>query len=127
MLDGAVFSGCIHRLEDQQQGPAILGIEKVLKLSQQLHAHVKGFFGLSLVLFAKLKSVARIKLLELKLFAIINAKGFRELLRTCNEVLLFTVEDLAHDDSLLLHLASVTEGCFSLLRSQNVGVNGDCR
>ena len=36
VLDGAVFSGCIHRLENQQHGMAVGGIQKLLLLTQLL-------------------------------------------------------------------------------------------
>ena len=36
VLDGAVLAGGIHGLEDQQQRPAVLGIEFVLQLGQLL-------------------------------------------------------------------------------------------
>ena len=38
MLDRAVLAGGVHGLEDQQQRPAILGVELVLQLGQQLDA-----------------------------------------------------------------------------------------
>ena len=34
VLDRAVFAGRVHRLEDEQQGPAVLGIEHVLLFGQ---------------------------------------------------------------------------------------------
>src|SRR5437867_10451050 len=41
MLDGAVFSGRIHSLEDQEHGPAILRVEFVLWPREELHATCK--------------------------------------------------------------------------------------
>ena len=37
MLDGAVFSGGVHRLEDQQQRPAVLRVQLFLKMGKKFH------------------------------------------------------------------------------------------
>src|SRR5712664_201667 len=34
MLNGAVFSGCVHGLKDQQQGPTIVRKERRLQLAE---------------------------------------------------------------------------------------------
>ena len=41
VLDRAVLAGRVHRLKDQQQGPAILGVEHVLLFRQPLSAFAR--------------------------------------------------------------------------------------
>src|SRR6516164_5709546 len=49
VLDGAVLSGRVHRLEHEQQRPAILGIEHVLLLCEPLGAALQEVGRLALV------------------------------------------------------------------------------
>src|SRR5215469_276857 len=85
MPDRAVLACCIHRLENQQQRPAILGIKHVLLLCEPLGTALKEFGRLAL---AHLQSagVAGIKVLQLKTLAFCDAEGLN--------VLLDLVEDL---------------------------------
>ncbi len=48
MLDGAVFSGGVHGLKNQQQRPAILGIEFLLHVAEQAHTSRQDVFGMLL-------------------------------------------------------------------------------
>ena len=45
VLDDAVFSGRIHGLKNQQQAPAVLGVELVLQLGHAGDALGQQFFG----------------------------------------------------------------------------------
>ena len=38
VLDGAVLAGRVHRLEDQQHRPAVVGVESILQFGQPDHA-----------------------------------------------------------------------------------------
>ena len=76
MLDGAVFSRGVHRLENQQHGPIILGIEHVLKLGEDFDSHCEGFLGARFVL-GQTKRIARIYILQAKV-VIGNAKRLRQ-------------------------------------------------
>jgi hypothetical protein len=40
VLDGAVLAGGVHGLKDEQHGPAILRIERVLQLGERCNAHL---------------------------------------------------------------------------------------
>src|SRR5512146_1901320 len=46
VLDGAVLSGGVHRLENKQERPPVLGVEYVLELGQSLDAALKEFLRL---------------------------------------------------------------------------------
>src|SRR5262245_18559402 len=67
MLDGAVFSGGVHRLKYQQYCPTVLRIEHVLKLGHEIDTHGERVLGARLVLRRKLQRVAGIDVLETKL------------------------------------------------------------
>ena len=62
VLDRAVLAGGVHRLEDQQQRPAILGVELVLQLGQQLDAGLQELLGV--ILLGHLVGVTGIDVLE---------------------------------------------------------------
>jgi hypothetical protein len=62
VLDRAVLAGRVHGLEDQQQRPAILGVELVLQLRQQLDARPQELPGF--ILRGHLVGVAGIDVLE---------------------------------------------------------------
>src|SRR5947207_6595318 len=49
VLDGAVLAGRVHRLEHEQQRPAILGIEHVLLLREPLSAALQKVGCLALI------------------------------------------------------------------------------
>jgi hypothetical protein len=74
MLDRAVLTGCIHRLEDEQHGPFVLGVELVLQFGERLHAHGQGLFESRFVFTCKLKRVARVDVLKPKVFAFGDAE-----------------------------------------------------
>src|SRR5262247_741958 len=72
MLDRAVLARCIHRLEDEQQRPAILGIKHLLLLREPLDASSKEFGRLALV--HQPAGVAGIMVLQLKALALCDAE-----------------------------------------------------
>src|SRR5262249_24530453 len=45
MLDRAVLAGCVHRLEDDQDGVAVIGIEQLLRRGQVFQALVQDLLG----------------------------------------------------------------------------------
>jgi hypothetical protein len=49
VLDRAVFASRVHRLEDEQQRPAILGVKHILLLCEPLGAALEEFGRLALV------------------------------------------------------------------------------
>src|SRR5256885_10990221 len=71
VLDGAVFTGGIHALKNQQQRPAVLGIELLLHLAERgttfLEQRFGVFFGFDAV------GVAGIEILHAKFAAIGDA------------------------------------------------------
>ncbi len=48
-LDGAVLAGGVHALEDQQQRPAVLGVEFLLEIVQPLAVGIQDLLALVLV------------------------------------------------------------------------------
>jgi hypothetical protein len=83
VLDRAVFAGRVHRLKDEQQGPAILGVEHVLLLRQQCNAALQDFCGFALFQLQAAR-VARIEILEPEALALGDAEWV--------DVLLYTLE-----------------------------------
>ena len=82
VLDGAVLPGRIHRLENEQDRPFILGIELVLQFGQGEHAGGKRFLRPRLVFFLrKLECVIRIDILEAKILAFRDAELARDAAR----------------------------------------------
>src|SRR5262249_12655674 len=69
VLDGTVLAGRVHRLEDEQHRPAVVGVEDVLQLGQRLDAGPQRFRGARLVLVAQLARVAGREVLEAELGA----------------------------------------------------------
>src|SRR5262249_18441052 len=76
VLDGAVLAGRIHRLKDEQQRPAVLGVEHVLLFGEPLDAAREQISCLAL---AQLKTarVTRIDTLQTKAFALGDAEWFK--------------------------------------------------
>src|SRR5436309_1367774 len=71
VLDDAVFPGRIHRLKNQQHGPAVLRIELFLKMAQQFHASREHSFG---VLFRFQRArVVRVEILQAEFAAVADA------------------------------------------------------
>jgi hypothetical protein len=85
VLDRAVFAGRVQRLEDEQQGPAVLGVEHILLFRQPCNAALEELRGLALVQL-QATGVARIEVLEPEALAFGDAEWV--------DVLLYTVEDL---------------------------------
>ena len=78
VLDHAVFPGRIHRLEDQQHGPAVLRVEPLLQLGQALDPFLQQILGL--VFFdIEVVGVARIPVLEAEAVGIVDAIELGEL------------------------------------------------
>jgi hypothetical protein len=75
MLDGAVLAGGIHRLEDQQHRPAVLGVQALLQLREHLHAEREQLLGPRLGLGREVARVIRIDVLEAELLAVGQAIG----------------------------------------------------
>ena len=59
VLDGAVLAGGVHRLENQQQRPAVLGIEFGLQLGQLFDVLLLQFLRVGLEVGVKAAGVAR--------------------------------------------------------------------
>ena len=63
VIDRAVFAGRVHRLEDEQQGPAVLGIEHILLFGQPRGAGLEEVRGLGLF-YLQAAGVTRIEVLQ---------------------------------------------------------------
>src|SRR6516225_1885980 len=74
VLDGAVLAGRVHRLEYEQQRPAILGVEYVLLLCEPLGAALQKFGRLALA-HRKATGVAGIEVLQFEAFAFVMRNG----------------------------------------------------
>src|ERR1700682_1272724 len=79
MLDGSIFSGRIHGLEDQQHRPAILGIELVLQLCQAKIALSQRLF--CMLFGVPMSRLCWIEVFQSKIFPAGDAVGLRELPR----------------------------------------------
>ena len=84
VLDRAVFASRVHRLEDQQQGPAVLGVKHVLLFRQPRNAALEEFRGVALVQL-QAAGVPRIEVLEAEAFAFGDTERV--------DVFLYTIED----------------------------------
>ena len=102
MLDCPVLAGCVHRLEYQQQRPAILGVQHVLLLREPLGAALEEFSGLALVEH-QATCVARIKILQLEALPLGDAVRLN--------IFLDSIEDLLS-----------RHGAASLLRKPSLGL-----
>ena len=58
MLDRTVLGGRVHGREDEEDCPAVLGIEHLLELGEELDAAGQGGLGLRLVFGGQIESVA---------------------------------------------------------------------
>src|SRR5215472_13529205 len=77
MFDHPVFASGIHGLKDQQNGPAVLRVELVLKLCHLLDALVQELLG---ALFGtKMTSACGIRIFQAKVFAVMNSVRIRQL------------------------------------------------
>jgi hypothetical protein len=94
MLDRAVFTRRIHRLENEQHRPAVLGIQHVLHLCEDLHSHGERFLGPRLVFGRKFERVAGVDVLQAKP-VIGHAEGLGKLSRLLDQVFhLFVVHKM---------------------------------
>src|SRR6516162_9579187 len=73
VLDRAVLAGRVHRLEDEQQRPAILGVKHILLLREPLGAALEEFGRLALVQL-EAAGVAGIEVLQLEVLAFGDAE-----------------------------------------------------
>jgi len=89
MLDGAVLTGGVHGLKDEQYRPGVLCIENVLQLGQGFDAHLKGFLGAGLVLGLERASVRRIDVFEPEVLAFADAVGLAKPAGFLDELLEF--------------------------------------
>src|SRR4030095_14513143 len=64
VVDPAVLAGGGHPLEDQQNRPAVLRVEHVLKLPEQRDTHGERFLGTRLILRREIERVAGIDVLK---------------------------------------------------------------
>src|ERR1051326_1128568 len=76
MLDSAVFTGSIHRLKDNQHGPAILRVEFVLKLLQQLDTRSQRLLCFRFFIGVEVERVGGVDLFQSKTLAVGDAKRF---------------------------------------------------
>jgi hypothetical protein len=84
VFDRAVFAGRVHRLKDEQQGPAVLGVEHVLLFRQPRNAEFAQLRGLALVQL-QAAGITRIEVLEPEVLAFRDAEWV--------DVFLYTIED----------------------------------
>ena len=91
VLDGAVLAGGVHRLEDQQHRPLVLGVEFVLQLGQRLDARGQRFLGARLVFALEPKRLARVKSFRRNSLPLVTRKGSVTLRhrRTISFILIF--------------------------------------
>jgi hypothetical protein len=106
VLDGAVLAGRIHRLEQKQQGPAVLRVGHVLLFREPLGAASEKFGRLAL---AQLQAagVSRIDAVEAKALALGDAEGI--------DVFLDAVQDLSsrHGLATLPSVLPIAQGGYS--------------
>src|SRR5262245_49033470 len=107
MLDRAVLAGCIHRLEDEQQRPPVLGVKHVLLLCEPLCASLKEFGRLALLQLQP-TGVARIIVLQPKALAFCDPERLN--------ILLDAIEDLFSRHGITSLLGRQSSGPFALLR-----------
>ena len=79
VADGAILAGGVHRLEQQQQGVAVLGVELVLLLGQPLDPLLQQFPGHRLLVGPKASRVARVDVLQAKFLPLGDAIRLDEL------------------------------------------------
>ena len=84
VFDRAVLAGRVHRLEDQQQGPAVLGVKHVLLFRQPRNAALEEVRGVALVQL-QAAGVARIEVLQAEALAFGDAERV--------DVFLYPIED----------------------------------
>src|SRR5215831_1768717 len=78
MLNGSVFAGCVHRLEDEKDRPVILGIEHVLQFAEYLHSDLQCFLRARLVFGFEPQSIAWIDFFEFEFLSVCDPEWFRE-------------------------------------------------
>ena len=78
MLDGAVLPGRVHRLEDQQEGPLVLGVELVLERREELDTLLE-LLGRVVLLELQTPGVARVEVLQAELLSALDEVRTREL------------------------------------------------
>ena len=79
VLDRAVLAGGVHRLEDEQHGPAILRVEPVLQLREGGAPENERLLRARLLLGAQAAGVARIGVLQRESASMIDAIRARKL------------------------------------------------
>jgi len=72
VLDRAVLAGGVHRLEDQEEGPLVLGVEPVLERGEELDAPVEQL-GRVVLLELQAPGVARVVVLQAELLSALDA------------------------------------------------------
>ena len=77
VLDGAVFPGGVHRLEDQQHRPAVLRVELFLQLLQPGHTPLQPLLGL--LPRGNRARVAGIHILQAESAAVLHSVGLGQL------------------------------------------------
>jgi hypothetical protein len=74
VFDGAVFTGGVHGLEDQQHSPAVLGVEHVLEPGEGLDADGEGFLGAGFIFGAETEGVGGVEAFESEPVSLGDAK-----------------------------------------------------
>ncbi len=87
VLDGPVFAGGVHRLEDEQHRPAILRVKHVLQFRQRFDAALQRFFRPGFVLRFEILRVAGVHVFETKTFSIRNTVGPGEFAGSLDDLL----------------------------------------
>src|SRR5574338_85596 len=78
MLDGTILAGCVHRLEDEEHGPAILGIKSVLQFGQGQNSRSEGLLCLRFMfLLGEVKGIFGVHVFKAKVFPFGDTEGLR--------------------------------------------------
>ncbi len=78
MFDGAVLAGGVHRLENQQDAPTVLGVEAFLKFGQQAGAFAQSLHRHRFVIPLQVQGVVGIDAGQAKALAIFHLIGLGE-------------------------------------------------
>jgi hypothetical protein len=81
VLDGPVLARGVHRLEDQQQRPAVLGVELVLELGQELDAFLEDLLGGLCILGLETPGIAGVDVLQTEPASVADPERLHEATR----------------------------------------------
>src|SRR5271170_3706414 len=71
VLDGAIFTGCIHGLEDQQNSPMVLGVESGLQILEAVGVFLQLILGL--IDRMQMAGVCGIEVFQAEILAVVDA------------------------------------------------------